>query len=117
MERPRLDLLEERVSEVENEILETSLVEVTTEKDSVDAISEPQGELWERIKQKNAFVKFTNFTEFELVSLYRQVVLFILSYTRRGPLPKISFSDSLLILLIFYKTGLEFDELAVFVGY
>ena len=57
MERPRLHLLAGRISEVENKILETSLVEVTTENDSVGAISEPQGELWERIKQKKRICK------------------------------------------------------------
>ena len=116
MEMPRLGLLEGRISEVEKEILETSQLELATENDSKDAISGPQGELWERIRHKNAFEKFTNFTEFELVCLYRRLVPFILNHRRRGPSPKIPFSDSLLILLIFYKTGLEFDELAIFVG-
>ena len=55
MERPRLELLERRISQVEDEILETSQLEITTENDTIDAISEPQGELWEKIKQKKFF--------------------------------------------------------------
>ena len=35
---------------------------------------------------------------------------------RRRPLPKISYMDGLIIMLTFYKTGLEFDKLAEFVG-
>ena len=117
MERSRLNLLENRISQLENEILEISQQEVIVENDFVDMFSEPHGELWEKLKEKGDLAKFTNFTEVELLSLYRKLVPFIQNHRRRGPLPKISFSDSLLILLTFYKTALEFDELAVFLGY
>ena len=117
MEGSRFDLLEERISKVENEIFDLSQQELIIESDLIDEFSEPKGELWEKVKAKNDFEKFTNFTEFKLVCLYRQLVPFIHQYRRRGPLPKITFSDSLLILLIFYKTSLEFDELAAFIGY
>ena len=71
----------------------------------------------ERVKDKDAFQKYTKFTQAELVSLYRRLVPFIHNYRKRVPLPKIICSDSLLILLIFYKTALKIDELAVFLGH
>ena len=117
MERSRLDLLEERISQVENEILQTSQQGLIIENELKDGFSESKGELLERVKQRNDFEKFTNFTEVELVCLYQQLVPFIHCYRRRGPLPKITFTDSLLILLIFYKTALEIDELAALLGY
>ena len=101
MERSRLNLLENRISQLENEILEISQQEVIVENDFVDMFSEPHGELWEKLKEKGDLAKFTNFTEVELLSLYRKLVPFIQNHRRRGPLPKISFSDSLLILLTF----------------
>ena len=106
MEKPRLDFLEGRISQVENEILETSQLEITTENDTIDAISEPQGELWERIRHKNTFQKFTNFTEFELDCFYFRLVLFIVNYRRRGWFLKIPFSGLLLILHIIDKNEL-----------
>ena len=117
MARFRLDLLEERIFQVENEIFEISQQEITIENDPRDIFSEPQGEFWERVKDKDDFQSYTNFIQAELVSLYRQLVPFIHNYKKRGPLPKITYSDSLLILLIFYKTALKINEIAVFLGY
>ena len=46
MATSRLDLLEERIFQVENEIIETRQQEITTENNPTDIFSEPQGELW-----------------------------------------------------------------------
>ena len=93
MERSRLDLLEEKLSQVENEILNISQQEINTEIDPTDIFSEPQGELWERVREKDGFEKYTNFTEVELVCLYHQLVPFIRSYRRRKTMPKITYAD------------------------
>ena len=77
MARLLVDILEERISQVKSEILEISKQKLTIENDLIDEFFEPQGETFERIKVKNDIEKFTNFTEFELVSLYRQLVSFI----------------------------------------
>ena len=45
MARSRLNLLEERIFQVENEIIEISQQEITTENDPTDIFSKPQGEL------------------------------------------------------------------------
>ena len=55
MERPRLNLLEGRISQLENEILEISQQEIIVENGVIDMFSEPNGGLWEKIKEKDDF--------------------------------------------------------------
>ena len=117
MNRPRLDLLEGRIFQVEQEITEISQQEFSFESDFDVKFSEPEGELWNRVKERGTFESYTNFIEFELISIFRQLVPFIYKHRRRGPMPKINYTDSLIAILVFYKIALEIDTLATFLGY
>lgn len=85
--------------------------------DHEDGINQNEDSLFVKIQNRLAFSKLTNFTEDEILSILRQIQPF--SNDRRlgrGRKPVISWSDSILVLLMFYKTNLGIVELASFLS-
>ena len=111
-----LELLEDTLAKIEEDITHLSSEDVINEEDEREYEDENKGLIWERLERNNKWELYTNFTEDQILQLYRCMVPHIHSNRKRGPLPKISYADGLIIILTFYKTGLEFDKLAEFVG-
>ena len=66
---------------------------------------------WLRKKNKKV-EEFTNFSENEMMDIWRRVEPKVIASRRRGPCPKISALDSTVLLLVFYKTNLDFERIA-----
>lgn len=71
----------------------------------------PQGTLFDRLKQDNTFINLTNFPETKIVEISRLCDPIWLQQRGRGPKPKVSLIDSVIIALIYYKTGQEVSSL------
>ena len=110
------ELLEDALTKIEEDITHLSSENVINEEDEKECEDEIKGIIWERLQRNNKWELYTNFTENQILQLYRCMVPHIHSNRRRGPLPKISYIDGIIIILTFYKTGLEFDKLAEFIG-
>ena len=90
--------------------------EEITNRDFIEPEEEiEKGEIFERIKKEKSFEALTNFHESEILEIFYDFDRF-LDKRKRGPKSKISPLDSFLILLIFYKTGLDFLRLASFLN-
>ena len=114
---PRFELLERTIEQRVQELadLEQNFSPVLDNESNI--ADEPTGGIWDRLKNTNKWELYTNFSEDHLLSLYRVMIPHANSHRRRGPLPKISYADGLIILLTFYKTALEYDKLAAFLGF
>jgi len=73
-----------------------------------------ESRIWSELKNSNNIHHVTNFPEHELVDIWNDVEPIIQATRSRGPLPRISSFDSFIITLIWYKTGLDFEELSAF---
>ena len=113
---PRFELLEQALSEIDRNVETLSAQPIVVFENGEKYEDEPDGRIWNRLKTTQKWELYTNFNENQLLHLYRLMTPRVYNYRRRGPLPKISDIDSLIIWLTFYKTGLEFEKLADFVG-
>jgi hypothetical protein len=75
----------------------------------LQADDEPNGSIWLRLKSDRKFKLWTGFEEHEILTLFRAMKPSILRYRRRGPQPKISWEDALILILTFYHLGLKFE--------
>lgn len=81
-----------------------------------DSIDQSETSLFSKWKSKNWFVKLTNFTEDEILSILRCIQPFTANTTNeRGRKCKVSWSDGILMLILFYKTNMDITELSAFV--
>lgn len=99
-----LNSITERINAISN-------IEVVDSEPEND--DEFNGQIWQQMKTRNQFEIYTNFTEQEILEIWHTIQPHISRHRKRGPLPKINWEDSLLLLLAFYRTGSEFDKLAL----
>lgn len=74
----------------------------------------PNGPIFEKIREECQ--TFTNFTEAQLLDLWRDVDPKINQRRGRGPKPKIDSLDSLIVFLVHAKTNMDVQELAAHLG-
>ncbi len=79
--------------------------------------SVPTSKLFEFLKEKNKFVESTNFTERELLSFFQDSQPKFAQLRSRGANPAIDGLDSIILLLHWLKTGLDFKTIAANSGY
>jgi hypothetical protein len=82
----------------------------------LQADDEPNGSIWIRLKSDRKFKLWTGFEEHEILALFRAMKPSILRYRRRGPQPKISWGDTLILSLTFYHLGLKFEVASAVFG-
>ena len=73
-------------------------------------------DLFRELVERKTLEEHTNFSQFEILNLWHKVEPKIGAHRRRGPRPKVSYLDSMIILLIFYKSALDFDHIAAFIN-
>ena len=72
--------------------------------------------LWSDLRGRpGGFNGFTRFTEDELENIWIDMQESVAARRRRGPLPKISMKDSLLLLLMLFRFGVDYQELSIMV--
>lgn len=73
--------------------------------------------VWDSIKSKDGgFELCTRFTESELEDIWNDCAPFAAQARTRGPKPKISLKDSLVVLLMLYKFNFDYVELGSQIG-
>jgi len=74
----------------------------------------PPTKIYEKFVQSGHLQKMTNFTELEVISLFHDFSIAAARFPRRGPVGKINGLDALTLLLLFYRTGNDFETIAGF---
>ena len=110
------ELLEDTTSKVEEDIIILSPENVIDEEDEKECQDRIKGVIWGRLQRNNKWKLYTNFIDDQILQLFRCMYPHAHANRRLGPLPKISYMAGLIIILTSYKTKLEFDKLAEFVG-
>jgi len=77
----------------------------------------PSSKLFDFLKQRNAFVDSTNFTEREILAFFLDSQPSFAKMQTRGRHPKIDTLDSIILLLHWLRTGLNFKTIATNSGY
>ena len=83
---------------------EAKINENQEEENEVDLTDSP---IFRSMIENKKVEEFTNFSENEMMDIWRRVEPKVIA-SRRGPCPKISALDSTVLLLVFYKTNLDF---------
>ena len=99
------------MDDVSKEIEEIQTIEPETgDDDEGDNIE--VGPVFQWCRREKIFGKMTNFEEPFIVDLRRRLETFWTQHRRRGPSQKLSITDSLIVFLIWAKSGTDFDSLA-----
>ena len=72
----------------------------------------PDSPIFNKLIENKTIATFTNFNKNELLDLYQRCIPFFAAARGRGPRPKTSNLDSLIVLLSCYKSGLDSARLA-----
>jgi len=113
--RPRFRALEDIVEEELRRIQEASATPVPSLTTAEEA--DLSGVLWDYCRTEDKFPVFTNLSEARLTEIRQYMQPFLERHRRRGPPPKISVNDSLILLLYLYKTGADFETTATHMRY
>ena len=114
MDMNRLLILSNYIEEIEQRELDE-----LNELEEEDLVPEPPTEnnpLYSSLQEANNIKKMTNFEELELLELHYEMQPHWAAASGRGKKPSISKLDSLVLLLLFYKTGMDMDKLAAFIS-
>lgn len=84
--------------------------------DEAECFEESEGTLWEIWKAKGLFEKMTNFNQNQLEDIYQAMKPYLMKHQKRGPKPKTSPDDSLLIYMAYLKSNLDYESLGAFLG-
>jgi hypothetical protein len=74
------------------------------------------GKIWVQLRGDQKLELVSNFNEAEFINIYQQVLPFVADASRRGPKPKSSLIDALIIYLAWAKSGLDYPILAKLLG-
>lgn len=105
---PRFTRMNAAVAEAEQRIEDIRALDAP----EINHDEEIHGTLWDYCRQESKFTDYTRFTEDQLTTLRRAMEPHILHHRSRGRLPKINYSDALIISLFWYNLALPFDTLA-----
>jgi hypothetical protein len=98
-----LDESEARVAEIESIVVDTDRT-----LDDDDCLE--SGTIFDWLGESNGWEKFTGFPKESILDLFKDMSEFVNSGRGRGPRPKTSYMDHLLLLLYFYRTGDGFER-------
>lgn len=63
---------------------------------------------YDYVKKHNHWIEYTNFTEAEFTDLWQRMLVYEAKASHRGPAGKIVGADALLLMLVYYKSGMCF---------
>lgn len=108
----------EIASQVEEEVQQIDNLPAPDDVEGEDEdTSSLHGRLWDQVGNDNQWILLTNFDQATLEDIRRDMEPFIEANRRRGPPPKINYTDGLIILLMHYKCGEDIETLAARSGY
>jgi hypothetical protein len=70
------------------------------------------GKIWSQLRGDRKLELVTNFSEAELIDIYQRLLPFVADASRRGPKPKSTVMDALIIYLSWGKAALDYPILA-----
>jgi hypothetical protein len=89
--------------------------EIKVRDESEDEIDSKKNIIYDDMKTHDTFVQLTNFTNLEIVSILQQIQPFASGLSTQGKPPKLTWIDSILVLLMYYKSGSDLNELSGFI--